>query len=259
MVSMLTNLFPIAPLSPMVTKAYFTILYPTLPLATLQARTKSRSVSTQKKRLGPKGVVPARQFLSQPSLASEPMSLQVMRVTQNRITHTSHYSCSHSIPSVVHGASIRRLVDRGGAGLESGKPEVLNCFNLHGRKVVRLITLEFGDYALIWWTQFLDNMKRHGVRDPLGLENKVVAVDYQRLDNKIIELAYLVRQLAIRQHHISPLILRKHKKAIGWTLVDLLGVNPSICMHKILLEEEARPVRQPQRRLNPTILDVVKE
>ncbi|RDY12863.1 hypothetical protein CR513_02290, partial [Mucuna pruriens] len=36
-------------------------------------------------------------------------------------------------------------------------------------------------------------------------------------------------------------VLRKHKKAIGWTLADLLGINPSICMHKILLEEGARP------------------
>ncbi|RDX87274.1 hypothetical protein CR513_31292, partial [Mucuna pruriens] len=38
--------------------------------------------------------------------------------------------------------------------------------------------------------------------------------------------------------------LRKHKKAIGWTLADLPRINPSICMHKILLEEEARPIRQ---------------
>ncbi|RDY07871.1 hypothetical protein CR513_07947, partial [Mucuna pruriens] len=38
-------------------------------------------------------------------------------------------------------------------------------------------------------------------------------------------------------------VLRKDKKAIGWTLADLLGINPSICMHKILLEEEARPIK----------------
>ncbi|RDX90011.1 hypothetical protein CR513_28167, partial [Mucuna pruriens] len=44
--------------------------------------------------------------------------------------------------------------------------QILNCFNLHGRKVVRLITLEFGDYVLVWWTQFLDDLKRCGVRDP---------------------------------------------------------------------------------------------
>ncbi|RDX95547.1 hypothetical protein CR513_21915, partial [Mucuna pruriens] len=48
----------------------------------------------------------------------------------------------------------------------------------------------------------------------------------------------------------------EHKEAIGWKLSDLLGINPSICMHRILMEEDIKPVRQQQRRLNPTILDV---
>ncbi|RDY06480.1 hypothetical protein CR513_09526, partial [Mucuna pruriens] len=54
-------------------------------------------------------------------------------------------------------------------------------------------------------------------------------------------------------------VLRKHKKAIGWTLADLPGISPSIFMHKILLEKDARPIRQQQRRLNLTLLDVVKK
>ncbi|RDX69444.1 hypothetical protein CR513_51432, partial [Mucuna pruriens] len=54
-------------------------------------------------------------------------------------------------------------------------------------------------------------------------------------------------------------ILRQHKKAIGWKLSDLPGINPSICMNKILMQEEFKPIRQQQRRLNPTILDVVKK
>ncbi|RDY03016.1 hypothetical protein CR513_13451, partial [Mucuna pruriens] len=54
-------------------------------------------------------------------------------------------------------------------------------------------------------------------------------------------------------------VLKQHKKAIGWKLSDLPGINPSICMHRILMEEEARPIRQQQRRLNPTILEVVKK
>ncbi|XP_042406760.1 uncharacterized protein LOC121996749 [Zingiber officinale] len=54
-------------------------------------------------------------------------------------------------------------------------------------------------------------------------------------------------------------ILRQYRKAIGWTLADISGISPSICMHKIHLEEDVRPVRQPQRRLNPLILDVVKK
>ncbi|RDX98366.1 hypothetical protein CR513_18727, partial [Mucuna pruriens] len=54
-------------------------------------------------------------------------------------------------------------------------------------------------------------------------------------------------------------VLNKHKKAICWTLTDLPGINPSIAMHKILLEKDAHPIRKQQRRLSPTILDVVKK
>ncbi|RDX83561.1 Retrovirus-related Pol polyprotein from transposon 17.6, partial [Mucuna pruriens] len=51
----------------------------------------------------------------------------------------------------------------------------------------------------------------------------------------------------------------QHKKAIGWKLSNLLSINPSIYMHRILMEEEARPIRQQQRRIYLTILDVVKK
>ncbi|XP_057747148.1 uncharacterized protein LOC130966372 [Arachis stenosperma] len=53
-------------------------------------------------------------------------------------------------------------------------------------------------------------------------------------------------------------VLKKHKKAIGWSLADIVGIDPRKCMHRIFLQDGAKPVRQPQRRLNPTILDVVK-
>ncbi|RDX64138.1 putative mitochondrial protein, partial [Mucuna pruriens] len=63
-----------------------------------------------------------------------------------------------------------------------------------------------------------------------------------------------------REHEEKLLqVLRQHKKAIGWKLSDLPRINPSICMHRILMEGEACLVRQQQRRLNPTILDVVKK
>ncbi|RDY04479.1 hypothetical protein CR513_11800, partial [Mucuna pruriens] len=38
-------------------------------------------------------------------------------------------------------------------------------------------------------------------------------------------------------------VLRQHKKAIGWKLSDLPRINPSICMHRILMEEESKPIR----------------
>ncbi|XP_074266694.1 uncharacterized protein LOC141589975 [Silene latifolia] len=54
-------------------------------------------------------------------------------------------------------------------------------------------------------------------------------------------------------------VLKQHKEAIGWTMADIKGISPTLCMHLILLEDEAKPVRQPQRRLNPPMMDVVKK
>ena len=57
----------------------------------------------------------------------------------------------------------------------------------------------------------------------------------------------------------SPLeVLRRCKKAIGWKIYDLKGISPLVCTHHIYMEEEAKPVRQPQRRLNPHLQEVVR-
>ena len=54
-------------------------------------------------------------------------------------------------------------------------------------------------------------------------------------------------------------VLRARKEAIGCNLSDLKGIDPSLCMHHIFLEEDARPSREAQRRLNPKVWDVVKD
>ncbi|XP_071909600.1 uncharacterized protein [Coffea arabica] len=53
-------------------------------------------------------------------------------------------------------------------------------------------------------------------------------------------------------------VLRKHKKAMGWTIADIKGISPSICMHRILLEDNYKPVVETQRRLNPNMKEVVR-
>ena len=54
-------------------------------------------------------------------------------------------------------------------------------------------------------------------------------------------------------------MLKKHKKAIGWMLLDIPSISPSTCIHRILLEDGAKLVRQPHMRLNPIILEVVNK
>ena len=40
---------------------------------------------------------------------------------------------------------------------------------------------------------------------------------------------------------------------------DVKGINPSICMHKILMEENAKTSIEHQRRLNPVMKEVVRK
>ena len=54
-------------------------------------------------------------------------------------------------------------------------------------------------------------------------------------------------------------ILRKYKAAIVWSIDDLKGISPSICMHKILLEDNAKTSIEHQRRLNPVMKEVVRK
>ena len=54
-------------------------------------------------------------------------------------------------------------------------------------------------------------------------------------------------------------ILRTHKTAIGWKIADIKGISSLICTHKIHLEEDVKPSRQSQRRLNPLMKEVVKK
>ena len=53
-------------------------------------------------------------------------------------------------------------------------------------------------------------------------------------------------------------ILKKYKEVIVWSIEDLKGISPSICMHKILLNDNAKTSVEHQRRLNPVMKDVVR-
>ncbi|CAA7031632.1 unnamed protein product [Microthlaspi erraticum] len=48
-------------------------------------------------------------------------------------------------------------------------------------------------------------------------------------------------------------------KAIGYTLDDIKGISPELCIHRIHLEDETTSSIEPQRRLNPNLKEIVKK
>ena len=55
------------------------------------------------------------------------------------------------------------------------------------------------------------------------------------------------------------MVLQRRKEAIERNLADLKGIDPSLCTHRIFLEEDSCLSREAQRRLNPKVWDAIKD
>ena len=81
---------------------------------------------------------------------------------------------------------------------------------------------------------------------------------YAYLDEK--KIYHVIISANISEHEEKKLLktLKKHRAAIGYTLDDLKGISPTLCQHKINLEEDDKLVCDHQRRLNPKMKEVVR-
>ncbi|KAK1605580.1 hypothetical protein QYE76_029253 [Lolium multiflorum] len=79
---------------------------------------------------------------------------------------------------------------------------------------------------------------------------------YAHIDDKKIYPVIISSKLSEIEEERLLEILKKHRGAIGYTLDDLKGISPSICQHAINMEDDAKPVVEPQRRLIPKMKEV---
>ena len=54
-------------------------------------------------------------------------------------------------------------------------------------------------------------------------------------------------------------VLEERRSVSGYSLEDLKGISPALCTHRIPIEPDAIPSREPQRRLNNAMREVVKK
>ncbi|KAA3466134.1 Transposon Ty3-G Gag-Pol polyprotein [Gossypium australe] len=97
-------------------------------------------------------------------------------------------------------------------------------------------------------------------REPLMLELKPplaqLTYAYLRKDNT---LHVVVSTKLTHEQEVQLLdVLRKFKKALGWTITYIKGINPTISMHRILLKICHGNSIEQQRRLSPIMKEVVK-
>jgi hypothetical protein len=66
-------------------------------------------------------------------------------------------------------------------------------------------------------------------------------------------------QLTEEETHRLITILEQHHSAFGYSLQDLKGTNPTLCTHRIPTNPDVLPSREPQRRPNNAMREIVKK
>lgn len=81
---------------------------------------------------------------------------------------------------------------------------------------------------------------------------------YEFLDKKLERPVIVNADLSQKETEQLLDVLRKYSTPLGYNILDLKGINPSMCMRRIMLEEDSKTSREPHRRINPIISDIVK-
>ena len=81
---------------------------------------------------------------------------------------------------------------------------------------------------------------------------------YAFVDHHCANPVIILSQLDQNQEERLLAVLQGRKEVIRWKLLDLKGIDSSLCTQCIFLEEDSRPTKEAQRWLNPKVWDVVK-
>nr|GFB39517.1 reverse transcriptase domain-containing protein [Tanacetum cinerariifolium] len=102
---------------------------------------------------------------------------------------------------------------------------------------------------------------KSSIDEPLGVELKDLPphLEYAFLEGDDKLPVIISKDLSDEEKTALIKVLKLHNRAIAWKLSDIKGINPEICTHTILMEEDSKPAVQHQRRVNLKIHDVIKK
>ncbi|GKF96462.1 hypothetical protein Tco_0289197, partial [Tanacetum coccineum] len=99
------------------------------------------------------------------------------------------------------------------------------------------------------------------IEEPLELELKDLPshLEYDYLEENDKLPAIIAKGLKDDEKDALLKVLKSHKRAIAWKITDINGIDPRFFTHKILMEDDYKPMVQSQRRVNPKIHKVIKK
>nr|GEZ55723.1 DNA-directed DNA polymerase [Tanacetum cinerariifolium] len=99
------------------------------------------------------------------------------------------------------------------------------------------------------------------IEEPLELELKELSSHLEYAYLKGVEKLPMIisKDLKVNEKEALLKVLKSHKREIAWKIIDIKGIDPRFCTHKILMKEDYKPVIQSQRWVNLKIHEVIKK
>ncbi|GJX32155.1 DNA-directed DNA polymerase [Tanacetum coccineum] len=109
--------------------------------------------------------------------------------------------------------------------------------------------------------QYKVTKAKYSIEEPPELELKDLPshLEYAYLEGTDKLPVIIAKSLKDDEKEALLKVLKSHKWAIAWKITDIKGIEPYFCTHKILMEEDYKPMVQSQRRVNPKIQEVIKK
>nr|GEW93231.1 hypothetical protein [Tanacetum cinerariifolium] len=106
-----------------------------------------------------------------------------------------------------------------------------------------------------------ETKEKSSIKEPSKLELKELPshLEYAFLEETDKLLVIIAMDLKDDEKGALLKVLKSHKRAIAWKIIDIKGIDPRFCNNKILMEENYKPTVQSQRQVNPKIHEVIKK
>nr|GFA86845.1 reverse transcriptase domain-containing protein [Tanacetum cinerariifolium] len=133
-------------------------------------------------------------------------------------------------------------------------------------EVDAFLAIEDDPTSLEFYQPYLDpegeaKSDKSSVDEPLAVELKDLPphLRYAFLEGDDKLSVIIAKDFIVEEKTALITVLKSHKRAIASKLLDIKGIYPEFCTHKILMEEDFEPAVQHQRRVNPKIHVVIKQ
>nr|GEW38651.1 DNA-directed DNA polymerase [Tanacetum cinerariifolium] len=103
--------------------------------------------------------------------------------------------------------------------------------------------------------------EKSSIEEPPKLELKELTshLEYAYLEGVDKLHVIISKDLKVNEKEALLKVLKSHKRAIAWKIIDIKGIDPRFYTHKILMEEDYKTAVQSQRRVNPKIHEGIKK